>query len=113
MLGASRQIAPLPAAARAPDREDSRLDAAHQWPHQGSRSTPAARASMAKTRTKPDRLGGSGAAALPGLVVRAYGKFFDVQLRDEQRSLLSTVKGTLKREHRKTDLVAVGDRVWV
>jgi ribosome biogenesis GTPase len=51
--------------------------------------------------------------ALPGVVVRAYGKWFDVQLRDEPRRLLSTVKGTLKRERRRTDLVAVGDRVRV
>jgi len=50
---------------------------------------------------------------LPGAVVRAYGKFFAVQLTDDARVLLSTVKGTLKRERRKTDLVAVGDRVWV
>jgi ribosome biogenesis GTPase len=56
---------------------------------------------------------GVAASALPGVVVRAYGKFFDVQLRDEDRVLLSTVKGTLKRERRRTDLVAVGDRVWV
>ncbi len=51
--------------------------------------------------------------ALPGVVVRAYGKYFDVQLNDEPRVLLSTVKGSLKRERRRTDLVAVGDRVWV
>lgn len=51
--------------------------------------------------------------ALPGIVVRAYGKFFGVQLRDEPRLLLSTVRGTLRRERRRTDLVAVGDRVWV
>lgn len=51
--------------------------------------------------------------AMPGIVVRAYGKYFAVQLRDEPRALLATVKGTLKRERRRTDLVAVGDRVWV
>ena len=50
---------------------------------------------------------------LPGVVVRAYGKFFDIQLRDEPRRLLCTVRGSLKRERRKTDLVAVGDRVLV
>lgn len=59
--------------------------------------------------TRPD---GTSSNALPGFVIRAYGKFFDVQLRDEPRVLLSTVKGTLKRERRKTDIVAVGDRVW-
>jgi ribosome biogenesis GTPase len=59
------------------------------------------------------RPGNISEAALPGLVIRAYGKFFDVKLRDEARLLLSTIKGTLKRDRRKTDLVAVGDRVWV
>jgi ribosome biogenesis GTPase / thiamine phosphate phosphatase len=51
--------------------------------------------------------------ALPGIVVRAFGKFFTVQLRDEPRALLSTVRGSLRRERLRTDLVAVGDRVWV
>jgi ribosome biogenesis GTPase / thiamine phosphate phosphatase len=56
-------------------------------------------------------------AALPdgaqrGTVVRAYGKFFTVQLEDG-RELLSTVKGRLKRYRRGTDLVAVGDTVFV
>lgn len=60
--------------------------------------------------SKPEQ---TSTAAMPGLIVRAYGKFFDVKLRDESRTLLSTVKGALKRERRKTDLVAVGDRVWV
>ncbi len=50
---------------------------------------------------------------LPGVVIRAYGKFFDVRLRDESRVLLSTTPGKLRRERRRTDLVAVGDRVWV
>ena len=50
--------------------------------------------------------------ALPGIVVRAYGKFFTVQLADG-RELLSTVRGGLKRRRRGTDLVAVGDRVLV
>lgn len=51
--------------------------------------------------------------ALPGIVVRAYGKFFDVRLRDEPRTLLATVRGNVRRERRRSDLVAVGDRVWV
>ena len=52
------------------------------------------------------------ANVLPGVVVRAYGKFFAVQLADG-RELLSTIKGGLKRRRRGTDLVAVGDRVTV
>lgn len=60
--------------------------------------------------TKPAAVG---ATAVPGFVVRAYGKFFAVQLRNDGRTLLCTVKGSLRRERRRTDLVAVGDRVWV
>ena len=51
--------------------------------------------------------------ALDGIVVRAYGKYFDVSLDGEERVLLSTPKGTLKRAAKTTDLIAVGDRVWV
>jgi ribosome biogenesis GTPase len=50
--------------------------------------------------------------ALPAVIVRAHGKFFEAQLADG-RVLLATVRGLLKREKRRTDLVAVGDRVWV
>ena len=52
------------------------------------------------------------ADAIPGIVVRAFGLFFAVQLEDG-RELLSTVSGTLKRQRRGTDIVAVGDRVQV
>src|SRR3954465_9483111 len=50
---------------------------------------------------------------LTGVVVRAFGKFFSVQLDDEPRALLCTVRGNVRRERLKTDLVAVGDRVVV
>lgn len=49
---------------------------------------------------------------MPGIVVRAFGLFFAVQLEDG-RELLSTVSGTLKRQRRGTDIVAAGDRVRV
>jgi ribosome biogenesis GTPase len=52
------------------------------------------------------------ADAVPGIVVRAFGLFFAVQLEDG-RELLSTVSGTLKRQRRGTDIVAAGDRVRV
>ena len=59
----------------------------------------------------------SGAAPPPGsvagVVIRAYGKFFEVAVPGVAEPLLCTVKGTLRRERRRTDLVAVGDRVWV
>jgi ribosome biogenesis GTPase len=48
-----------------------------------------------------------------GRVTRAYGLFFDVRLSDEDRTLLCTVRGSVKRHRRGTDLVAVGDWVWV
>ncbi|MGH2617348.1 MAG: ribosome small subunit-dependent GTPase A [Thermomicrobiales bacterium] len=50
--------------------------------------------------------------AMPGVVVRAFGKFFTVQLPDGSE-LLSTVRGGLKRMRRGTDLIAVGDHVFV
>ncbi len=47
----------------------------------------------------------------PNLVVRGYGKFYDVLTPTGQ--LLCTVRGNVKRERRKTDPVAVGDRVEI
>jgi len=44
--------------------------------------------------------------------VRAYGKFLETRLEDGS-SLLATVRGSVRRERLRTDLVAVGDRVWV
>jgi ribosome biogenesis GTPase len=53
------------------------------------------------------------AKLLTGTVVKAYGKFFEVAVDSEQRTLLGIPKGTLKRERRGTDLIAVGDRVTI
>jgi ribosome biogenesis GTPase / thiamine phosphate phosphatase len=47
----------------------------------------------------------------PNLVVRGYGKFYDVLT--PQGQILCTLRGNVKRERRKTDPVAVGDRVEV
>lgn len=66
----------------------------------------------------------AGAAPPPGtrggVVVRAYGPYVDVELVDDDAEidrppvvLLSTIRGSLKRERRRTDLIAVGDRVSV
>lgn len=47
----------------------------------------------------------------PNIVVRNYGQYFDV---DTPAGMLRcTLRGALKRERRKTDVVAVGDRVEV
>ncbi|MGC4105742.1 MAG: ribosome small subunit-dependent GTPase A [Thermomicrobiales bacterium] len=51
-----------------------------------------------------------------GRVVRAHGLWFEVALDDphaESPIVLATVRGQLKREMRRTDIVAVGDRVAV
>src|SRR5687768_7836948 len=68
-----------------------------------------------RAEDEADSLWPAGGSGLSGVVVRAYGKYFDVQLAGpgEPRTLLCTVKGTLKRHRRRTDLVAVGDRVRV
>jgi ribosome biogenesis GTPase / thiamine phosphate phosphatase len=47
----------------------------------------------------------------PNIVVRGYGKYYDVLTPRGQ--ILCTVRGNVKRERRKTDPVAVGDRVEV
>lgn len=69
--------------------------------------------SRKETRGSPVAPTPPGPDALAGVVVRAYGKFFEVRLQDETRVLLCTVKGILRRERRRTDLIAVGDWVWV
>ncbi len=56
------------------------------------------------------RLSGRG---LPGVVLRSYGLWYDVQLTGEPRVLLATIKGSLKRFRLRTDPVAVGDHVSV
>jgi ribosome biogenesis GTPase / thiamine phosphate phosphatase len=71
------------------------------------------RRSTTNARADPLAPAAASPGAKPGIVVRAYGKFFDVAPDDGGPSLLSTVRGGLKRERRKTDLVAVGDRVLV
>ena len=70
----------------------------------GARLSPAERHSEATTPP---------AGALPGRVVRAFGLWYEVRLHDEPRTLLSTIRGQLKRYRLGTDVVAVGDRVWV
>lgn len=66
-----------------------------------------------KEKPTPDSPAPLPDGAMSGIVIRAYGLWFDVRLRDEDRILMSTVRGSVKRERRGTDLVAVGDRVHV
>lgn len=51
--------------------------------------------------------------SIRGLVTRAHGLWFEVSLEDDDRSIIATLRGQLKRRRQKTDIVAVGDRVWV
>lgn len=47
----------------------------------------------------------------PNIVVRGYGQYYDVQT--PEGIVRCTVRGSVKRERRKTDPVAVGDRVEI
>lgn len=67
--------------------------------------------SLADTLIPPDA--GPPEGSVRGLVTRAHGLWFEVSLEGSSRSIIATVRGQLKRRRRKTDIVAVGDRVWV
>jgi ribosome biogenesis GTPase len=45
--------------------------------------------------------------------VRAHGLWYETLLEADERILIATIRGALKRQKRRTDIVAVGDRVWV
>jgi ribosome biogenesis GTPase / thiamine phosphate phosphatase len=54
--------------------------------------------------------------ALRGIVVRAHGLWYEVKLLEGARKddvLIATMRGQLKKQRRRTDIVAVGDRVQV
>lgn len=54
--------------------------------------------------------------AVRGIVVRAHGLWYEVKLLDGPRKndvLIATMRGQLKKQRRRTDIVAVGDRVHV
>ncbi|CAN5776507.1 ribosome small subunit-dependent GTPase A [soil metagenome] len=52
-------------------------------------------------------------SAVPGVVVRAHGKFYEVQEIGGDRTFLAELRGSIKRYRQKTGIVAVGDRVLV
>ena len=79
----------------------------------GIRSPPRGKEARHAAKLATQAAGNAPVDGQPGLVVRAYGLWYDVQLRDDPRVLLATMAGTLKRERRKTDVVAVGDHVRV
>jgi ribosome biogenesis GTPase len=50
---------------------------------------------------------------MEGIVVRAHGKWFTVEVPGSDTIWLATPKGTLKRGRQLSDPVVVGDRVWI
>jgi ribosome biogenesis GTPase len=48
-----------------------------------------------------------------GVVTRSHGLWHEVALDDGGAIVIATVRGQLKRQRRGTDIVAVGDRVWL
>jgi len=49
----------------------------------------------------------------PATVTRSHGLWHEIVLDDGGDIVIATVRGQLKRQRRGTDIVAVGDRVWV
>lgn len=57
-------------------------------------------------RTPPDD-------AMHGVVIRAHGLWYEVRVRDNSTVYIATIRGNLKQQSRRTDIVAVGDQVWI
>lgn len=51
--------------------------------------------------------------AISGRVTRSHGLWHEVVTGDGGQTVIATVRGQLKRKRRGTDIVAVGDRVWL
>jgi ribosome biogenesis GTPase len=52
-------------------------------------------------------------SAVRGRVVRAHGLWFEVTPDSGETAVIATVRGALKRQRQRTDIVAVGDNVWI
>lgn len=50
---------------------------------------------------------------VPGLVTRSHGLWHEVVVEPDSDIVIATVRGQLKRRRKGTDIVAVGDRVWI
>ena len=50
---------------------------------------------------------------VPGLVTRSHGLWHEVVVDIGGDIVIATIRGQLKRQRRATDIVAVGDRVWL
>lgn len=51
--------------------------------------------------------------SIAGVVVRAHGLWYEVRTQDPPRTWIATMRGVLKKQARRTDIVAVGDHVWI
>ncbi len=51
--------------------------------------------------------------AVRGIVVRAHGLWYEVRTRDPEATWIATMRGVLKKRAKRTDIVAVGDHVWI
>lgn len=87
---------PLPSPHRARQRNFSRSDATNLI--QGGRQA-------LQPQAPPD--------TVPGRVTRSHGLWHEVVVGDETDVVIATLRGQLKRQRRSTDIVAVGDRVWL
>jgi ribosome biogenesis GTPase len=53
------------------------------------------------------------AGAMRGVVIRAHGLWYEVRTREPEQTWIATMRGVLKNRARRTDIVAVGDNVWI
>lgn len=67
-------------------------------------SEPAAAALL--ERTPPE-------GALSGVVIRAHGLWYEVRVPTTDTTYIATIRGNLKQQAKRTDIVAVGDHVWI
>lgn len=72
--------------------------------------------SQTRAVTEPDQMTEPPAGAHRAKVVRAHGLWYEVKPVDDRRAgetVIATMKGQLKKQKRRTDIVAVGDWVWI
>ena len=48
-----------------------------------------------------------------GVVIRAHGLWYEVRVHDSDDVYIATIRGNLKQQAKRTDIVAVGDQVWI
>lgn len=51
--------------------------------------------------------------AMRGVVTRAHGLWYEVRVDGRDAIFIATIRGNLKQQSKLTDIVAVGDRVWI